>query len=154
MYKSIFKTYIIFVSGGILLYFLQVLFLDIFSEGFSNVERNCTIIDMIVVSLVIAPIIETLIFQYLILKLPFRFFRLKKTKLNVITLCAISSLIFGSQHYYNIGYMIFATILGFYLSFTFTYVEFKSENRISGYKLVVSIHFFINLTAFLLNYIL
>jgi len=136
-----------------LLYFIVNSILDFFFVGYGDIERNYSIVDVMIVTLIVAPLYETLIFQYLILKLPFRLFKLKKTKSNILILCIISSLFFGSQHYQNIGYMIFACIIGIYLAFTFAYVEFQSENKMNGYRLVAVIHFFINSIAFSLNYI-
>lgn len=154
MYKHITKLYALFVFGGIILYFLIYSFLDLFFIGFSDIKTNYSIADIIIVSMIFAPLFETFIFQYLILKLPFHFFKFKKTKSNILILCSMSSLFFGSQHYQNFGYMIFAFILGVYLSFAFVYAEYQSKYKINGYKLVVTIHFFINFTAFLLNHIL
>jgi hypothetical protein len=95
----------------------------------------------IIESIVIAPVIETLIWQAGVIYLLERFIT-KKITFQV----AISSVLFGLSHYYNITYIFFGIYLGIVLSTAF--VLYKRKNSWSeAYGTVVLIHVFRNIIA-------
>ncbi len=95
----------------------------------------------IIESIIIAPVIETLLFQAGIIYLTDRFIT-KKITFQV----AISSILFGIFHNYNITYIFFGVFLGIVLSTAF--ILYKRKNNWSdAYSTVVIIHALRNIIA-------
>ncbi len=92
-------------------------------------------------SIIIAPVIETLIFQAGLIYLIDRFLT------NKITFqIAISSVLFGLFHNYNITYIFFGVFLGVILSTAFILYE-RKNNWSDAYIAVVFIHALRNMIA-------
>ena len=96
-------------------------------------------------TVLIAPWLKTLIFQYGIVELFLLIFK----KFDRIRLVAVlvSGAVFGIAHNYDSFYMIFASCLGFYLGLI--YLFFRTESRKKAYQMVAMVHMFRNLLAFL-----
>lgn len=73
----------------------------------------------------IAPIIETIVFQYLIINQVYISYNGKKIKILAII---ISSLGFGLIHLYNLNFFFVATFIGVLLAFSFCYFKEKTNN--------------------------
>ena len=115
--------------------------LDIpFLEGLSLAE-------IFTITVIIAPLIETFIFQYLIIEFLFRF---KKIKLNIIIL--VSALAFGLAHNYNFFYVLVICISGFiYASY---YLYLKIKNIKFPFLYISSLHALWNFLALILDDVL
>ena len=102
--------------------------------GFTNLREE------FIYAIILAPILETLIFQMAIIK----FFSLsEKIKNNKLLLIIISAFFFGLGHgIYSILYMICAFIAGILLAYSFVVYEDKEK---SGYWVTVIIHSLMNL---------
>ena len=74
-------------------------------------------------ALLLAPIFETLIFQHAY----FLLIRRLKIKWNIIVIF-VSAAIFGLMHYYSIGYIVFATSIGFVLMVAYLVFAYRGEN--------------------------
>ena len=98
-------------------------------------------------SIIIAPILETLISQMGIIKL---FSLSKKIKNNKLLLILISAIFFGLGHNYSILYIIFAFMAGILLAYSFVVYEDK-EN--SGFWVTAIIHSLMNLVSVIVYYI-
>lgn len=90
---------------------------------------------------------ETLIFQYAIIKILRKINILKNCDLIIIL---ISSVIFGLAHSYSLSYIIYATIIGVFLAYSFVIYEKK---EVSSFWTVCAIHSLRNFTAFSLIHI-
>lgn len=91
----------------------------------------------------IAPVIETYLFQHLIIKF------LEKKISSTIYILLICSLVFGLMHTYNIVYFFKACISGFLYSLLYLIIkQYKNKNPI---LYVVICHSIYNLTGFLIN---
>lgn len=99
-------------------------------------------------TVIIAPLLETFIFQYGIIKILRKINILKNNNLTIIL---ISSLIFGLQHFYSLSYIIHTTILGIFLAYAFVVYERK---KTSPFWVVCAIHSLKNFISFSLIYIL
>lgn len=88
----------------------------------------------------ISPLIETIIFQLIIIELLYNKFRKD-------LICIISAFIFGCSHLYNFLYFVFAFIMGF----AFAYLYILGKKKDSGIKYVFLSHLIYNLIAFILN---
>ena len=95
---------------------------------------------VVIGSIIISPLLETLVFQMGIIK----FFSLsEKIKNNKLLLIIISAFFFGLAHgIYSILYMICAFIAGILLAYSFIVYEDKEK---SGYWVTVIIHSLMNL---------
>ena len=95
----------------------------------------------IIDSIIIAPVLETLIFQALVIYILDRLLT-KKITFQI----AISSFLFGSFHNYNITYIFFGVFLGIVLSTAF--ILYKRKNSWNdAYLAVVFIHALRNMIA-------
>jgi membrane protease YdiL (CAAX protease family) len=95
----------------------------------------------------IAPIIETIIFQYLIINQVYISYNGKNNKIIAII---ISSITFGLIHLYNLNYFIFGTIIGVLLASSFYYFKEKTNN-FNAIFYVFLIHSLSNLYVFLIK---
>jgi membrane protease YdiL (CAAX protease family) len=109
--------------------------------GPEAVKESPVMIEFLVVVL-LAPFIETLIFQTIIFNILNKFEFFKKRAVIVIILSALA---FGSAHGYSLIYVVMGTLMGFVLAYAYhIYIE-KPE---SPYKIVTIIHSVRNLLAF------
>jgi uncharacterized protein len=95
----------------------------------------------IIESIIIAPVIETIIFQAGVIYLIDRFIT-KKITFQI----AISSVFFGAFHNYNITYIFFGVFFGIVLSTAFILYE-RKNNWNDAYIAVVFIHALRNMIA-------
>ena len=96
---------------------------------------------------IIAPLIETFIFQYLIIEFLLRF---KKIKLNIIIL--VSALAFGSAHNYNFFYVLVICISGFIYASYYLYLKIKEVKF--PFLYISSLHALSNFLVFILDDVL
>ena len=111
-----------------------------FLEGLSLAE-------IFTLTVIIGPLIETFIFQYLIIEFLIIF---KKIKVNIIIL--VSSLAFGCSHYYNFIYVLVMCVGGFIFASYYLYLKIK-EIRFP-FLYIFSLHALWNFMAFILNDVL
>lgn len=109
----------------------------------SNPVNDSPIYEHVLLGLFLAPLFETLIFQYFIIEI---MFRLKARPLQAVF---ISALLFGLSHPYNLIYVLVTIVFGFVYSLY--YVLLRSQG--GGYKfwLVALLHSSWNLVALLNN---
>ena len=97
--------------------------------------------------IIIAPFVETLIFQTSIFFICNKIFKLNNVDIVVIT---ISTLLFGLAHYYNFYIMIKSFVSGFF--FAHLYSRIIKDYKITVATIVVFMtHLFANLYGFILN---
>ncbi|OIN59233.1 CPBP family glutamic-type intramembrane protease [Arsenicibacter rosenii] len=95
--------------------------------------------------LIWAPVLESLLFQYLVIE--FIYSKSKSISFSIIG----SSLLFGLWHFYSINYILFSFSIGIFLSYT--YLTFRSKFNILGANIsVIFIHFTLNLKSLILNH--
>jgi len=105
-----------------------------------KVHQFKSIQEQFIMAVLLAPLIETAIFQFIAVEILYE-------KLNKYVIVLISALLFASTHLYNFVYFIFAFVLG--LLFVYIYFIGREKNR--GFLLVFSIHFIYNLLVFILH---
>ncbi|MCB2361671.1 type II CAAX prenyl endopeptidase Rce1 family protein [Clostridium estertheticum] len=103
---------------------------------------NSSLIEAFIVAVIIAPLIETLIFQYAIIKYLRKLNILKNRNLIIIL---ISAILFGLAHTYNLQYVIHTFFIGILLAYSFVVYEKKES---SPFWTVCAIHSLRNLTIF------
>ncbi|MEO4007123.1 CPBP family intramembrane glutamic endopeptidase [Flavobacterium sp. CAU 1735] len=99
-----------------------------------------------VLTVILAPVVETLIFQYGIIALSLRI----RSKYNKEIAIILSALIFGMEHGYNTIYMVLATIMGAALAFY--YLLFKKYTTGFAVAAIMVLHALLNFISFLLNH--
>ncbi|UUC46415.1 CPBP family intramembrane glutamic endopeptidase [Flavobacterium cerinum] len=97
---------------------------------------------------VVAPVVETFIFQYGIIELCL----LVRSKYNKQIALFVSALLFGLSHSYNIIYIVFATIMG--VSLAFYYLCFRKYETKYAILAVMILHALLNGITFFFNYVL
>ena len=105
---------------------------------------NSSLIEAFIVSVIIAPLIETLIFQYVIIKY-LRKLNILKNRNSIIIL--ISAILFGLAHTYSLQYVIHMFFIGILLAYSFSIYEKKES---SPFWTVCAIHSLRNLTICIL----
>ena len=143
-----FKTLLIVL----ILYILKGHAIEYFSSFHINDYGKTTLMldfskfERLYITVIIAPLIETYIFQHLIFKFYFKIFR--KNLWHIIIAILISSLIFGAAHHYNYFTMFGALLSGFFLGYTY----FFNNNRLfTPFWCVFIVHACHNLYVFLHN---
>lgn len=109
----------------------------------SSPLKNKSLLAQFIVVVIIAPIIETIIYQFAIIEIGF------KLKLSPILIIIISSLAFGFSHWYNPVYVLVTTVVGFILAYYYT--ALRQQNYTNRVVFVVLLHSLSNLIAFLNN---
>lgn len=99
------------------IFFVISNFLNIsLNKGFNN---NYTFNEKIVLFIIVAPLIETLLFQYIVIEI------FKSIKIRLKYCCILSAFVFASMHLYNIFYFLYAFVGG--LMFAFLYTRGKNQ---------------------------
>jgi membrane protease YdiL (CAAX protease family) len=106
-------------------------------EGFLNFKSAR---EAFLVGVLLAPFLETLIFQAAIIETV-------KKRMSPFFSCSLSAFIFGSIHFYNIFYFIYAVAAGF----LFAYLYFIGSVSKKGFILTLIAHMLCNLLAFIFS---
>ncbi|MEO8255655.1 MAG: CPBP family intramembrane glutamic endopeptidase [Flavobacterium sp.] len=128
----------------ILLNFLNNYIFSIVSKHFSislnkGFNDNYSITEKIVLFIIIGPVIETLLFQYVVIEI------CKDQKMALKYSCLVSAFIFASIHLYNVFYFLYAFVTG--LMFACLYLAGKNQKNAILLPLVT--HFIYNGIAFI-----
>lgn len=133
--------FIVYIS--ILTYLVVVPYVVIISFftdniGESKVLSSNNLIEIIFVSLIFAPIVETFIYQTIIIQ-GLRLFTWFRSQPFIVA--SISALLFGVSHSYSIYYIIFAFLIGLLLAYSYLVYLYRKE---SSFWVTVAIHFIRN----------
>jgi len=111
-----------------------------------------TVFEIVLETVFLAPIIETIIFQFLFIEIFLYLFSKLTIKNKKGIIVFLSGILFGVLHLYNISYMISTAIFGWiYGSIYFFY---KVNGKINPFLAVLIIHAFDNLFTLLMDYTL
>ncbi len=119
-------TYICFIP---FMYFFQN-----YDMGGPNGIPKLSFIGKIVSASIFIPLVETFIFQYLIIELSSNVKLLKNNNFEIII---ISAIIFGLSHNYSFLYIFYSFIIGLFLAYS--YIIYKKKN-FSPFLIVTLIH--------------
>lgn len=128
-------TYIFLIPLIVLIYFFPVFELG----SHSTYGEDYSFISLFFILIILAPLLETFIFQWI----PIKFFR-NKLKLSFTKTCLISAVIFSVNHYYNLGYIIVTFILGYI--FVGGYMILQNTNK-NAFRVVCMTHALRNLIS-------
>jgi len=108
-----------------------------FRERLTDINTGVTI-DLLIDTLLIAPVLETIIFQTLFFLAFIRF------RINIWVIVLSSGIIFGLIHNYSVFYIIDATLIGF--TFMYLYI-LRAEINNKPFISTVAAHLTMNLSA-------
>ncbi|WP_313190617.1 type II CAAX prenyl endopeptidase Rce1 family protein [Sphingobacterium sp.] len=91
--------------------------------------------------LIFAPIIETLIYQFLVIEI------LRKIKIPPGLIISFSAILFGLSHHYHVFYIIATTISG--IIYALYYLKLRPQGKLNAILGVTGLHFLSNLVALL-----
>ena len=114
----------------------------------TNPMLGQSIIFVILVGLLLSPLIETLIFQFLTIE--FIRWITKKTSGRPYSIFAgiISAATFALMHFYSAKYIVSAFITGLYLSFVYIFFCVNTGEKKRGFFATVLMHLLLNLLPF------
>lgn len=105
----------------------------------------------LIIPLLIAPFIETLLFQELFY-LIFKEKKILEKKYGVVLMCLTSAFCFGLWHFESPIRILITTIMGFYLMFLFYLsAQKRKDGGFSSFLILVITHFLINLSVFIIK---
>jgi len=130
----------------IILNFLNNYVFSIFSTFFNislnkGFNYNYTINEKIVLFVIVAPLIETLLFQCLVIEIASSF------KIKTIYCCVLSALAFASSHLYNVFYFTYAFVSGLMFAFLYT----RGSNQKYAILLPLTTHVIYNGIVFIIK---
>lgn len=111
--------------------------------------ENESLIYIFTIVVILAPLIETFIFQFFIIEI---LLHLNKSKINKIIIITTSSLLFGLSHYFNVHYFIFGVIFGILLSSCYLLAKIRKD--INPFLLTLLVHASYNGFVFFINEII
>ncbi len=142
------KKFILFsILINLLIAFCISFIMSFLEEGVFDIDflKNKSLAFIFILTVIIVPIIETFLFQFLIIEICIRFLKKKKEIIAILT----SALIFSICHYYNFLYIISIFFLG--IVFSSFYILAKKRSDINPFIFLTLIHAINNLLAFIVN---
>jgi len=137
------------ISGIILnvsLSYFSYKFLNV-NLGVQNISETGTFKSNFIESIILIPIIETVIFQYFLIVFFIKNVISNPKNNDFILLGVLSALLFSLVHIYSISYMIVGFLMGLYFSYITILSCSLREKKINIFISIFLTHLFINLTA-------
>ena len=145
-------SFIIFTSlfGVFLNFLLSYVFIDLlhFELGNNPVDelpKNLRFVNVVI----IAPFIETAIFQYFLIVFVLKILIKNPSNIHYVLLTTFSALLFALTHTYSILYFFITLIFGLYYGYITILSEFLREKKVNVFISVGGAHALINLVTFL-----
>lgn len=121
----------------------------IFDETLPDIMEDKSTILVIIVGLLVAPIIETLLFQVCIIELVKKITPKVDGRVNLLFPLLVSAIIFSLNHSYSASYVVYAFFLGIALSSLYILGSSKTgKTWKDGFLLTLLFHLGINAIAF------
>lgn len=122
---------------------------DLTEQGINNsISRGVSITSFLLAALVMAPLVETFLFQVLPIELFNRVTKRITGKTSILFSIVVSAILFAIAHHYSIEYMFFAFLLGLYLAFFYSYTyRIFGKKWLKSFASTALLHFVFNLLA-------
>jgi len=142
--------YVPFVTIVLLIFATGFGFLSEYLQQYNTIWQKSPYQDMplrdqIMAAFFIAPIFETLLHQYLPIKLLQRFQFFKQNNLYLIV---ISAFTFALVHLYSLFYMVYTFLAG--VVFAYSYILYQKDKKFTAFWVVTIIHSLFNIGIFFL----
>jgi len=139
MFKLIVYSFLFLEVFIVLPYLIIINYFKIETGGADLSGKS--IITIYFIGVIFVPLLETLIFQTVIINLVKKAF----PKLPIISII-ISSVLFGLSHFYSIAYILYTILMGIIFAYSYILSQKKEYNP---FLVVFSIHALHNLTTFI-----
>ena len=154
LFKNFNKYCLLFVMIFIDLIFLFIISLSvtlIIGEEAFEVDFliGQSLVDIFFITVIFAPIIETLIFQFLIIESILFLFKKLELSNSLFASVIISGVFFGISHSYNIYYVLVTILLGLLLGIF--YLIAKKHTSMNAFLTVCIVHSCSNLVGFIVD---
>ncbi|MFA8299312.1 MAG: type II CAAX prenyl endopeptidase Rce1 family protein [Hyphomicrobiales bacterium] len=138
---------ILFIGCGVaLMYVINITIASLpFSENMSDVPeinefKENGLVAFFFIAVLIVPVYETLIFQYIPIKATKFVLKNQKQQLQILSAIILSSLLFSLSHWYNITYIITTFLGGIILAYSFILSYKRKESPILNVFIIHSIY--------------
>ncbi len=149
-YQFVFAVLIVSILFNTFLSLMIFLIGDVSLGNENEVIKNINFTGKFILAVIIAPILETFFFQYLLVEVPLTYLKKNKFKKVIYLLVSvISALVFASTHPFGIWYLIYAFTMGIFFAWVTILSVFERSVPISILYTVFIPHAFINLIAVL-----
>jgi len=118
-------------------------------DALPNIMSGRNIIFALIVGLLMAPILETLVHQFIVIEAVKSITRRIVGSDYLVFSGIISALIFSLVHNYSTLYVVYAFFIGLYLSFSYIYIASRYKSRALAILCTALLHFLINSFPFL-----
>jgi len=149
IWRRIKKIPVVWVVFAGILWRILITFItpNLSKVGINNsLEEGASLSSVLFTLLICAPIFETLFLQVLPIEISKWVTKKFTGKACSLFSIIVSALLFGAEHFYTIGYIFFAFLMGLFLAFFYLYIRRISGKKwLYGFVAVVLFHFFINL---------
>jgi membrane protease YdiL (CAAX protease family) len=154
IFKNINKNYLLIsmiIINLIFVFFISLSVTLLINDEIFEVDYliGQSLPDIFFTTVIFAPIIETLIFQFLIIESVLYLFKKLKISNSLFVSVAISGIFFGISHSYNIYYVLVTILLGFLLGFF--YLIAKNHKYMNAFLTVCIVHSCSNLVGFIVD---
>ena len=113
------------------------------SKILESFEKNTTLVEIFILSVIAGPLLETFLFQYLIIEILYKF-----KKINVRGILIISALAFSLIHNYNFIYILVTFVSGLIYASYYLYLKIKKKKF--PFLYVLALHSLYNFSVFIL----
>lgn len=147
MFKNKLILFFAFLALAVLAQIISSAIINLFSpQTFDHIQHipSTKLFGRLMNMILIAPLIETLVFQFLAIEI---MMRLQK---SIIFAVILSSVVFSICHTYSFHYMIYVLPVG--LTLGSYYALLRKKNTFLAYLAVCGVHSLVNLLAFIVNY--
>ena len=130
----------VFIMGLLWRLIVNVVVRSCFHDDLYDISTEYdSILLLIIRAVFVAPIIETLIYQYGIIEISFAVNNSNKLA-DVVKSALISATVFGAGHFYSFEYMLIAFFMGLFLAFVYLHYRRLYKTKSAGFWMTVSFH--------------
>ena len=126
--------------------FLASYIINIYNTSILDVFNFKSLHEAFILSVLIGPLLETFLFQYLIIEILYKF------KINNNLIIWLSAILFALTHNYNLIYLLAAILPG--LLYASYYLYLKKEKKKNIFFTIYLLHALSNLVVFILDDVL
>ena len=132
---------------GILVKAILVLTIQLISpDSLRHPGDSYSLMRVLIEFIIIAPWLETAIFQVLPIELGFR---LNKAS-NKLILVSVSALLFSLDHLYSLGYLVYSLIMGLVLASYYVIIKMRTDDVFKSFAFVSFCHLLMNFLSFII----
>lgn len=130
----------IFILGMLWGILADFLVRELFHSNLYDVVEDDSLCIIAVEALLVAPIIETFLFQFAVIEVCYKYLISKNENRNILISIVASAALFSLNHYYSWQYILWTFIVGIYLAFVYLHFKTIHQSKAWGYWMTVAFH--------------